>query len=94
MLLAIGQLRLQRLRDSFGNLALDPKDVGQLPVVGFSPEVGIGLGVKQLNIDPHLIGRFLDAALKNVRHAKLPRDLGEIAWLALIPLRRSARNYL
>ena len=93
MLLATGQLRLQRLRDSFGDLALDAKDVSQLPIIGLGPEVGIGLGVNQLHIDPHLIARFLHATLKNVRYAKLLRDLDEIARFALILLRGRARNY-
>ena len=75
MLLATGELRLQRLRYSFGDLALDAKDVSQLPIIGVCPEVGIGLRVNQLHIDPHLIGRFLHATLKNVRYAKLLRDL-------------------
>ena len=52
----------------------------------------IGLRVNQLNIDPHLITRFLHATLKNVRHTKLLRDLGEIARFALIALRGRARN--
>ena len=55
--------------------------------------MGIGLRVNQLHIDPHLVGRFLHAALKNVRYAKLLRDLGEIARFALILLRGRARNY-
>ena len=45
--------------------------------------MGIGLRVNQLNIDPHLIGHFLHATLKNRRYAKLLRDLGEIARSAL-----------
>ena len=40
--------------------------------------MGIGLRVNQLHIDPHLIGRFLHATLKNVRYAKLLRDLAQI----------------
>src|SRR5439155_164827 len=88
-----GQLRLQRLGDSFSNLALDAKDVSQLPVVGVGPEMGIGLRVNQLHIDPHLIGRFLDAALKDVRYTKLLRGFAEIPWFALIALRGSVRNY-
>ena len=55
--------------------------------------MGIGLRVDQLHIDPHLIGRFLHATFKNVRYAKLLRDLSEIARFALIALRGSARNY-
>ena len=52
----------------------------------------IGLRVNQLHIDAHLIGRFLDATLKNVRYTKLLRDLAEIPRFALILLRGSARN--
>src|SRR5439155_23829868 len=37
LLLATSELRLQRLRYSLGDLALNPKDVSQLPVVGVSP---------------------------------------------------------
>ena len=93
MLLATGELRLQRFRYSFGDLAFNPKDVSQLLVVGVCPEKGIGLRVNQLHIDPHLIGRFLHATLKNVRYAQLLRDLGDIVRLTLIPLGGSARNY-
>jgi hypothetical protein len=46
-----------------------------------------------VNIDPHLIACFLDATLKDVRYAKLLRDLSKIARFTLILLRRSARNY-
>ena len=45
------------------------KDVSQLPIVGLCPEMGIILRVDQLNSYPHLIGRFLHAAFKNVRYA-------------------------
>ena len=70
-----------------------PKDVSQLAIIGLGPEMGIGLRVNQLHIDPHLIGRFLHATLKNVRYAKLLRDLAQIPRFALILLRGSARNY-
>jgi hypothetical protein len=93
LLLATRQLGLQRFSDSFGDLALNPEDVSQLAIITLSPEMGIGLRVNQLNIDPHLIGHFLDATLKNVRYAKLLRDLAEIGRFALILLRGSARDY-
>ena len=54
--------------------------------------MGIGLGVNQLDIDPHLIGRFLHTTFKNICYAELLRDLAEIARFALIALRGSARN--
>jgi hypothetical protein len=47
----------------------------------------------ELDVDAHLIGGFLDAAHQDVRYAKLLRDLGEIAWLALILLGRGARDH-
>ena len=93
LLLATGELGLQRFRDSYGDLALNAEDVSQLPVVGVCPEVGIGLCINQLHIDPHLIGCLLHATFKNVRYAKLLRDLREIARSILILLRRTARNY-
>src|SRR5215831_2957966 len=86
------KLCLQRFCNSFGNVALDAKDVSQFSIISFRPELGIGLRIDQLHIDPHLIRRFLDATLKNVRHAELLRDLGEVTRLALVPLRRRARN--
>jgi hypothetical protein len=56
--------------------------------------MGIVLRVNQLNIDSHLIGRFLDSILKDVRYTKLLGDLGEITRLALVPLRSMLANRL
>src|SRR6516164_5539759 len=92
-LFVTAQLRLQRLRYSFGDLALDSKDVGQLSVVSVGPKMGIGLRVNQLHIDSHLIGYFLHATLKDVRDTELLRDLAEIGRFALILPRGSARNH-
>src|SRR5206468_2717411 len=69
-----------------------PKDVSQLPIVGVCPAMGISLRVDQLNSDSHVVGRFLHAAFKNVRYAKLLSDLAQIPRFALILLRGSARN--
>ena len=88
-----GELGLQRLRYSFGNLALYLKDINQVAIIGLCPEVGIGLRVNQLHIDPHLTSYFLHATLNNVRHAKLLRDLAESGRFALILLHGSARDY-
>src|SRR5262252_1255756 len=87
------QLRLQRLRYSFGDLALDAQNVSQLLVVSVCPKVGIRLRVNQLHIDPDLIRGFLHATLKNICHTKLLRDLAEIVRFALVTLSRSARDY-
>ena len=68
------------------HIALDREDVDELAVVGIGPQMRIAGRLDELDVDAHLIGGFLDAALQNVRHAKLLRDLGEIARLALILL--------
>src|SRR5262249_23526911 len=78
LLLLTGQLRLQRFGDRCRDVAFDCENISQFAVVSVRPELGTGLRVDQLHIDPHLIGRFLDATLKNVRYAELLRDLGEI----------------
>src|SRR5262249_18608451 len=74
-------------------LALDAKDIAQLSVICLGPELRTGLHVHQVNIDPHLISRFLDATLKDVRYPKLPCDFSKISRFALISLCRSARNH-
>ena len=38
----------------------------------------VGRGMDQLHIDPHLVARFLHAALQNICYAQLLRDLGQI----------------
>src|SRR5205823_2369903 len=55
--------------------------------------MGISVPVNQLHIDPHLVSHFLHAAFEKVRYTKLPCDVAEIPWLALILLCGSARNY-
>ena len=92
-MLAAGKLGLQRLGDCFGDFALDPEDVDELAVVGIGPQMRIAGRLDKLDVDAHLIGSFLDAALQDVGHAKLLRDLGEIAWLALILLGGRARDH-
>src|SRR5262249_6750819 len=85
-LLAASQLGLQRVSDRFGDLALDAEDVDELAIKGVGPQMRFAGRLDELNVDTHLIGGFLDAPLQDVGHAKLLRDLGEIAWLALITL--------
>ena len=93
LLFATGELCPQRLRDSLGDLTLNGKDISQLPIVGLGPELRIGLRVDQLHGDTHVIGRLLHPTLENVHDSKLLPDLGQIARLALIPRRRSARDH-
>jgi hypothetical protein len=55
--------------------------------------MGISLRIDQLHVDPHLTGRLLHTTLNYVRYPKLFCDLRKIARLAVIALRRTARNY-
>jgi hypothetical protein len=52
----------------------------------------IGDRIDQLDIDPDLIGHLLDTTFKNVGNSKLLPDFGQIARLALVLLRRGARD--
>ena len=85
-MLATSKLGSQRIGDCFGDFALNTEDVDELAVIGIGPKMRIGRRPDELHVDAHLIGGFLDAALQDVGHAKLLRDLREIAWLALILL--------
>src|SRR5215475_3815291 len=93
LLLAAAELRLQRLRNRFSNLTLYAQDVGEFAIVGVGPQMRIAGCLDEVHADADCVASFLNATLKNVCHTKLLRDLREIARFALIPLRRSARNY-
>ena len=85
--LRAGESCLQRLGDSFRDLAFDREDVGQFSIVSVGPKMRVGQRVDQLHIHAHLAVRLLHAALQNVRHAKLPRDIAQIVRSTLIFLR-------
>ena len=82
---------LATIRYSFGDLALDAKDVGELPVICLSPKVRIGFALINLTLTRTWLAT-LHATLKNVSDTKLLCDFTEIARFALI-LRGSARNH-
>ena len=48
--------------------------------------------IDELHVYPHLVIRFLHAALHDMHHAKLLRDFTQIGRRALEPLRRCARD--
>jgi hypothetical protein len=85
-LLATSELGLQCVGDCFRYFALDTKDINELAIVGLSPQMRIAGRPDQLDIDAHLIGRFLNAAFQDVRHAKLLRDLKKIFRRAFVML--------
>ena len=92
LFLRAGQLRLQRIGNGFCDVAFDRKDIGQLSIVNFGPEMRVRHRIDQLHVDPHLIVRFLDTAFENVQDAKLLRDVRQILRRALELLRRGPRN--
>src|SRR5262249_17641355 len=73
-----------RLRD----IAFDCKDVGELAVVSFGPEMRVCFRIDQLDTDAYVIGRFLYAAFENVCDAELLCHIAQTCWRALVSLRR------
>ena len=68
------KLRLQRIGDFLRDFALDGEDIFHVAVVGFGPKMGIGAGIDELHVDPHLVGRFLHTAFENGGDAELLRN--------------------
>ena len=62
---------LQRLGDSFRDLAFDREDVSQFSIVSVGPKMRVGQRVDQLHIHAHLIVRLLHAAFEDVHHTQL-----------------------
>jgi hypothetical protein len=60
-LLVRRKLRLQLLRNGFGDLALDREDIGQIAIISLRPHIRVIARVDQLRIHPHAIGRALHA---------------------------------
>ena len=52
--------------------------------------MGVVQRVDQLHINPHVIGRFLDATFENICHPKLLGNLAQIVRRAFVLLRGSA----
>ena len=94
LLLRAGKLRLQGVRHRLGNVTLHRKNIAQLAIVDLRPEMRIGHRVNELDVDAHLVARFLHASFQNIRDAELPCDLGQIGRRALESLCRCPRNHL
>ena len=94
MLFRASQLRLKPVGDALCDLALDPKNIFQVAIVRLCPKTRVGVRVDQLNIDANLIGRFLNAAFKDVGNAELLRNLAQIARSTFVLLRRCSRDHL
>ena len=74
----VGELRLHGLRYAQRDLALDGEYVlgRQLAFVRFRPQVLVGLGVDELDIDPDAVSGPTRGALEDVSDPYFPADLG------------------
>ena len=66
-LLRSGKLRIQLIGDGVCHFTFHSKDIVELAIVAFRPEMFVRRGANQLHIDVHGIGDFLHAPFKNVR---------------------------
>jgi hypothetical protein len=73
--------------DSLRDLALNSEDVSQVAVVGLRPEMRVGPPVDQLRAHPHFASYALDTPFEQIRDAKLPADLSQVARHAALVLR-------
>ncbi len=80
-LLTRGQRGLQRRRHLARNRGLHREHVVQFGVELVAPELAAGLRVNQLHRDAHLFARALHTAFHDRSHAKVGRDLSEVALL-------------
>ena len=94
LLLVTGELRLQRLCDPFGDLALDAKNVSQLPIIGFGPKMRVIGCFNQLHVHPHRVAALLHASFQDVGNTKLPGDLRQVFRGAFVMPRGCARDHL
>ena len=92
VLFGAGEFRLQTVGDFFRDFAFDRKNIRQLTIIFVGPKMRIVLCIDQLNVDAHLIGRFLNGPFHNVGHAKSLRNFGEIVRRALVMSCRRSRN--
>ena len=82
------------LRHRAGDLRLHRKDVLQIPVVGFPPDIGAIAGFDQPHRDAHAIGRSLHAALEQIIDAELFADRLAVVGVSFELKRRGAADDL
>ena len=73
-----GESGLQRLGDLFGDVAFDGKNISQFAIVSLRPKMRVVLGIDQLHVNSHLVGRFLNGAFENIGNAELLCDLRNV----------------
>ena len=72
------QLGLQSAGDPRGDLVLQRKQIADIAVEPFGPELGAGFGIDQLDIDPHRLFRALHAAFDDITHPELAADFAGV----------------
>src|SRR5208282_5131870 len=83
-LFALGKADLHLGRQDQGDFVLDGEDIVDAAVVAFRPEVRAVGRVDQLRRDPDAGAGLANAALQNISHAKLLRDLAEVNRTPLV----------
>ena len=71
-------MRLQLLRDGFGDFALDSEHVSQIARIGLCPQMRVVTGVDQLRIYSNLVRDSLDAPFQNVSHSERLANVPQI----------------
>ena len=77
-------LALSRSCDLLRDLALDRKQIVQIAIVLFGPNVGVSARVDQLRVQMKPRAGPADASLQNVRYPQLVTDLAHISLAAII----------
>ena len=88
------QFELQRGDDRIRDLILDGKDVGEVAVESFGPDMASGGAVNELSVDSYPVADFADAALEDMGNTQLPRDIADIHRSALKGEGRVPRDHL
>ena len=91
--LVSAQRGLQGFRDAGGQFGLHRKDVGQVTIINFGPEMAFIRRANELHIDPHPITHPLHRALDQVRHPEFMGDFRQIRRPRLVALSRRARDH-
>ena len=87
------QLRLERIGDLLGEIALDRKDISELAVVIFRPKVLVVLSVDQLHGHAHAIADAANAALQKGCNAECLSDFTNVGSFSSIWHHRGPGNH-
>ncbi len=89
-LFGAGKFEAELFGDGAGDFALHGKDVVELAVITFGPDVLVGGGADHLHIHVHGVGDFLHAAFDDIGDAELLTDFAQVVRRAFVLLGRGA----